>query len=360
MKSLAWAVLSFVLAPSGPAAAAERSRWELSDIEVYGTERVAPEQLQAKFGEDFRHMLARWGASSVVARKQGEDMRAAIERKARELGEFGYSRLEIIDSGVTEPGAVKGLLLFDFVEKSDMAQRYPFRPEPGKDIKDPSGMLDDWGRYEDAGRRDTLSAGGDLKRAVCPAYFCPEGIGGEEENRYEAKFSERVPGYKQTLLQILREDRVPSRRAHALYLLTYLHDASDVTALVSYGLNDPDVSVREAAVTILNDIAIHRKDVSVPVRDVMRMLDYPTSSDRQRALALMLSVCDNPDYRSLLLGPAAEQVLKLLRTKNPGQRQMAHTLLTVLSAEQHAETDYEAWDKWLWRARQAATKKGGK
>lgn len=332
--------------------AAPRVRWELGGVEVYGSEKADTAKIAERYAEDIRHMLNRWGGSKT-AQRQAEDMRASLEKKVKDANGFAWARLDVVQLGREDDGPMKALLMFDVIEKGQMDTRYPFRPTPTKDVKDVSGLLEDWAAYAEVARASALSGGGGLKRTACPGYYCPEGNGGPEMNSFEAKFRDEVPGYKQLLLQILREDADPTKRARSLYLITYLPDASDVTALVSSGIGDSDASVREAAVTILNDMAVNRQDVQFPVRDMARLLDYPGAQDRQHGLALMLSLSGNKDYTSLIYGPAADQVLRLLRTKHPGVRLMAHTLLTVLSGETHKPEDYEGWDKWLWRARQA-------
>ena len=357
MTAAPLALLLFAFAP-GAEAAAQR-RWELGAVEFYGSDKADADKVAQRYAEEIRHMINRWGGSKT-ARGQAEAMRVALEKKVKDAYGLGWVRLEISELNRGDEGATKALLLFDVIEADKMAERYPFRPAPAKDVKDTSGLLDQWEKYAAVSRASVLSGAGDLKRTACPAYYCPEGAGSAEMNAFEEKFREAVPGYKQQMLQVLREDADPSKRARALYLITYLPDASDVTALVSSGIGDPDPSVREAAVTILNDMAIHRHDVQFPVREMARLLDYPGPQDRQNGLALLLSLSNIKDYESLIFGPAADQVLRLLRTKHPGVKQMAHTLLSVLSGEQHPADDYEAWDKWLWRARQAQIKQGSK
>lgn len=339
--------------------AASRVRWELGAVEVYGSGRLEPAKLSERYAEDIRLIMNRWGGSKT-AQRQAEEMRAALEKKVKEAYGLGWARLDVVPLNRGEDGPAKALLMFDVIENEKMAERYPFRPAPAQDVKDSSGLLDEWAAYAALARASALSGAGELKRTACPAYYCPEGTGTEEMNALEAKFRDAVPGYKQLLLQILRDDADPAKRARALFLITYLPDAADVTALVSSGIGDPDPSVREAAVTILNDMAVHRPDVQFPVREMSRLLDFPGAQDRQHGLALLLSLSGNKDYASLIYGPSADQVLRLLRTRHPGVRQMAHTLLTVLSGEQHMPEDYEAWDKWLWRARQAQIKQGTK
>lgn len=351
-------LLPVVLAASPSSAA--RLRYELADVEVYGSSRLKSEEVVSRHGEAIRHMLARQGSTSKAVQAQAEGMRAALEKAVKAESGAGYLKVQIVDEGRSESGAVKALLLLDVIDKEDMDRRYPFHAAPTGSVKDVSGLLERWSSYEAIGRNHALSGAGDLKRKVCPAFYCPEGGGNPEMSAAETAFVEAVPGYKQLLLQILREDSEGANRARALFLLTYLPDAADVTALVSFGLTDPDVRVREAAVTIFNDLALHRRDVPLPFRDLVKLLDYPDSSDRQRALALMMSLMDNEQYRPLIFGPPADQVLRLLRSKHPGIRQMAHTFLTLLSGEAHKAEDIEAWDKWLWRARQSEIKKGSK
>ncbi len=353
------ALLTFLLAAPAPAQAASRARWELGGLDIYGSDKADLAKFSTRHAEDIRHMLNRWGGSKV-AQRQATEMRAELEQKMKDEHDFGWVRLDIVQLSRDADGNIKALLMFDVIEKAQMAERYPFRPAPTKDVGDVSGLIEEWAVYAAAARTSALSGAADLKRTACPAYYCPEGAGSPEMNALEAKFRDAVPGHKQLLLQIMREDADPSKRARALYLITYLPDAADVTALVSSGIGDPDANVREAAVTILNDMAVHRQDVQFPVREMARLLDFPDSQDRQHGLALILSLSGIKDYESLIYGPSADQVLRLLRTKHPGIRQMAHTLLTVLSGENHGPDDYEGWDKWLWRARQAQIKQGTK
>lgn len=348
-----------LLALASPSSAA-RLRYELSGVEVYGSGRVKGEDIASRHAEAIRHMLARHGSTSKTAQAQAEEMREALEKTLRSESGSGFLKLRVVDEGRSENGAVKALILVDVIDKDDMERRYPFHAAPTGTVKDVSGLLDKWSAYEAKGRSHALAGAADLKRKVCPAFYCPEGSGNPEMSAAETTFVQEVPGYKQLLLQILREESEGGNRARALFLLTYLPDAADVTALVSYGLTDPDVRVREAAVTIFNDLALHRGDVPLPFRDLARLLDYPDPSDRQRAIALIMSLSDKDQYRSLIFGPPADQVLRLLRSRHPGIRQMAHTCLTLLSGETHKADEVEAWDKWLWRARQSEIRKGSK
>ncbi|MBI3299272.1 MAG: HEAT repeat domain-containing protein [Elusimicrobia bacterium] len=356
MKLSLTALCVLLLAPS---VRAKGERWELGGVEFYGSDRVDADRFAAKHAADIRHMLNRWGAAAKPAQAQAEALRVKLEAAAKEMGGFGWAGLEVVELGDSEGGSSKVLLMVDVVEKDQMSQRYPFRPPPTKDVPDPAGLIAKWAGYEDAGRQAALASGADLKRTACPAFYCPEGTGTPEMNAVESLFLDKVAANKKALAEVLREDKDGRKRARALFLLTYLRDADEVIGHVLAALLDPDTRVREAGVTILNDIAIHHKDVVLPIKEAARMLDYPTSTDRQRALALFLSVGDNPDQRSLVYGPPADQFLRLLRTKHPGVRDMAHTLLSILSKESHAVDDYEAWDKWLWRARQAQIRKGG-
>ena len=357
MKALCLALLA--AAAAVPSQAAPRHRWELGEVEVYGSDKVDVAKFASRNAEDIRHMLNRWGGSKV-AQRQAEEKRVQLEEAFKEAHALGWVRLDVVQLSRDAEGNTKALLMFDVIETGQMAERYPFRPAPTMEVNDASGLIEDWAVYAAAARTSALSGAGELKRTACPAYYCPEGTGSPEMNALEAKFRDAVPGHKQLLLQILREAADPSKRARALYLITYLPDAADVTALVSSGMGDPDPNVREAAVTILNDMAVHRQDVQFPVREMVRLLDFPGAQDRQHGLALILSLSGNKDYTSLVFGPPADQILRLLRTKHPGVRQMAHTLLTVLSGEDHGPDDYEGWDKWLWRARQAQIKQGTK
>jgi len=358
MKKRYW-MLSFLLVLSAGSVWARSRRkripFTLAGIELYGSTKLSPENIRSGLqGTIDDYLKKRASMRSKAARKRIEALRDGIKEGVRELGDFGFVRFEIIERP-PESGKRPLFFFFDVVDKQDMATRFPFRSEPSGDIPDGSGLIAGWKRYASL-NSDILGDGVmSADRIECPALYCPQGTTNSETRSLEAKFSNEVSNYEELLTRIFREDGGGSNRAAALYLLTYLKDGSKVVRLCSSALLDPSSMVREASMTILNDIAVHHQEVLLPVNDIVRVLYYPYPQDRTRAMAVFLSISDREDYRNFLVTKAAPTLLKLLRCGYTSNHDMAHTVLSMLAADPPGPEDFDAWENWLWKERKKMT-----
>ena len=330
-------------------------RYLLEDVDVYGSSAVTAQQIKDSLTEPIAQFLRQHAIRTKAGQAKADGYRKDVEEGVRKLGDFGWVHVDALELGGNEKGDIRTLLIFDVIEKKAMAVRFPFRPAPKGAVKDSAGLIEAYKRYALVSS-EVVRSGSGMDRADCPAFHCPPGAGNAETNALEERFGSDVDIYKSILEKILSEDRDPEKREAALYVLSYLKDGVEVVRLASFAMTDPGQRVREAALLVLNDIAIRHKEVLLPVQDIIRVMDYPYPADRNRALAVMLSLTDNPDYESVLLGPASTQMLKLLRCKNPSNRQMAHTVLRLFSGENYAADDPDQWENWLWKTRQEKAK----
>ncbi len=348
------AFLLSVLAISGASvwARGQKSVYKLADIQIYGTQQISDEEVKEKFEPKIRAWFESRSRGTKKDDARAADLRAKLVADVKKFGDFGWVRLT--ESEVASERNVKMILLmFDVIEKQHMATRFPFRSPPSGSVKDGTGLLEDWNRFYALGWKRVRSGEVPAERGDCPAYFCPEGVGSgnSEIDALKDKIENRVPSNEDHLSQILETDRDPKRRAAALFLLAFLDDGSKVSEYAARAMFDAEPSVREAATSIFSDIAVYHKDVPIPVQRILKLIDSPYPEDRGRALALALSLSDNPDYESYLISTVATDIVKLLRSKNLANHEMAHTVLTLLSGEDFPAKDFDAWENWLWKAR---------
>ncbi|MFC1680131.1 hypothetical protein ACFL2T_07990 [Elusimicrobiota bacterium] len=346
---------AFFVATSLSSSAASSRQYVLKDIQVYGSEAVSPEQIRESQAELIGKFLRKRGMISNKAKRLRKELLRTLESNVKELGDFGWVRVRLVERGLDD-GKRPTLFLFDVIEKKDMATRFPFRSKPVGQVDDVSGLIELWQGYFQKGKDAVDMGESGVDRLDCPAYYCIEGVPDEDSRRLEQQFAKRVPDYKDLLVKIMREDKSSKRRASAVYLLSYLNEGAEVSRLVGRGLLDPSQRVREAVFNVFNDIAVQHREVPLPIHEIARAMDFPYPGDRLHALAVMLSLADHDDYRDFLVTSASDRIVKHLRLKNPSTQEMAHTVLTLLSGESHGSRDYDAWEKWLWKA----TQKGGK
>jgi hypothetical protein len=167
----------------------------------------------------------------------------------------------------------------------------------------------------------------------------------------EAKFVLQAPIHQERLRKVLAGDGDAAKRTAAVYLLTYLTEGKQVSQAMQQALVDPEPSVRAAALEVYADMALHHKEVTLPIEWLQAALDFPTVQDRQKALAVFLVLAGNPSYRQYLVDNVGDTLLKLLRLKTPSNHNFAYSALTVLTGEKHDSRDYAVWQGWLDKAR---------
>lgn len=352
IKTVGFLLVASAIAAASVWARGQKSVYKMADIQLYGTQRITDEQLKDKFEPQIRAWFEARSRGTKKDDARAAELRASLVAGVKKFGDFGWTRLTESEVG-SERNVKMILLMFDVIEKQDMATRFPFRSAPTGAVPDPSSLIEDWNRFTALGWKRVRGGEVPAERGDCPAFFCPEGVtaGDSEIDALKDKIENRVPSNEALLSRILEEDRNPKRRAAAIFLLSFLDDGSKVSEYAARGMFDAEPSVREAATSVFSDIAVYHKDVPIPVHKVMRLIDSPYPEDRGRALALALSLADNPDYESYLVSTVATDIVKLLRAKNQANHEMAHTVLTILSGEDFGAKDYDAWENWLWKAR---------
>ena len=126
-------------------------------------------------------------------------------------------------------------------------------------------------------------------------------------------------------------------------------------------LEDPSEVVRGSALQVLSDITLHHSSVPVDVDRIISALDYPATSDRSKALGVLVGLkVNSPDDRAYLAARASPHMLDLLRMSQPCVHDMAFTLLRILSQETFGQRDYAAWGRWISAQKSPPPPKGPK
>lgn len=349
------AVVGFLLAMAvPPGAEARRIRPTVKIIEFYGSSKVKPEVVREKFKKELDRLMFTRSRNSKRSGREARKYRRAIANGVKALGEFGLLKMHVIKLKQTDDEKPI-LILFEAVEKKDMATRLPFRSPPTGTFEDTSKLTGAWAQYAALGDRLRLKRSVD--RPDCPAFYCVWGSLTPELATLERKFVSEVAANKELLVRIMQEHESASARSAAVYLLSYLKDGSAVSNHAAFALMDDANVVRRAGADVLSDLTLYHPDVPIAIHQINRLLDVPYPEDRSRALALMLNLADNEDYKRFMVHTAAKTILKILHISHPNNHNLAYTVLSLLSGETIPRRDYDAWDRWYWKAANEKKKK---
>jgi hypothetical protein len=340
-KSLlaAWAALSWAL----PARA--ESSVELQGVDVYRSAELTPEKVEAAAGHLIKSYVRLRATPGQRMAKRLQLVKAEIEKKLRGLGSFAYLGLSYGDYYTSAKHT--SYLTVDVVDAADAASRMPFPPPPQGHPTDPEGLLDAWKKFNALGTSLSMKGELSLDRPDCPAFFCLWGSQTPELAAFEKRFVQGVPPNKKLLKATVQQEADPQKRAAALYLLSYLPDGRQVAEIMTEALLDPDETVRGAALQVLSDVAVYHKDVLVDAAKIIPVIDYPTVSDRSKALAVLVGMQENAIYRPLMLQKAGPYLVGLLKEQQPSVHDLAFTLLGLLSKESYDRRDYASWQRWV-------------
>ncbi len=248
----------------------------------------------------------------------------------------------------------RAYITIDLVETADQARRMRFGPAPTGREPDPEGLLEAWTAYE-AKIEDLRATGAYIEfRPTCGAWHCFGDYDHPELAPLVAKFRSRVIPNQAALTRVFQRDADGGRRAIAAFLLAHIADGTELVALMVPAIRDPDVLVRNNAMRVLAEIALHHPEIPVPLAPVLAALDFPATLDRNKALAIVAGLVGADGGARLhrqVIRAHGETLLALLRLQQPNNHDWAYTILKTVSGKTFADTDHAAWASWLARYR---------
>lgn len=315
-------------------------------MDLYRSQTVSLKQARAAAGPLLDSYLKVRLENRPSAAKALPRLKAQIEERILGLGSLAFVALNLNEYIISSERMA--YLTFDLVDKADEKTRMPFSPAPTGHPADPGGALAAWRSYADLG--ESLSKKGVLdmsERHGCPGFYCLWGSSTSELSALEKRIAGAATPHHKELLHVLTTEADPKKRAAAVYVLSYLADGSAVVKAAQQALLDSAEEVRAAALQVLSDVATYHKRVLIDPSRVIAALDYPTVSDRAKALSVLVGLADNPTTKHYVATRATPYLLGLLKLKQPSNHELAFTLLATISQENYTRSDLDSWQKWV-------------
>lgn len=327
MKKFILFILFFFLLSSSTLVQAQSNNKDKPyvNIELFGSSQITIEQLREKLG-------SKLDTGDFTARE--------IEDTIRNMGKFAYVRCgSIIYTG--EKGETTYFTI-NLVDEKDRSVRMPFFDPPTKDFSDPEGLLALWKEYVD--KATEMIKKHELEGFVAMYVL---NFNHPELKRYEMFFEEKVPKNKEALINILREDKDPSHRSSANYLLARVKDDAERVTLLLPSLHDPDSNVRNTIMRVLIRVLEKKSGVEIPIENIIEALNFPETTDRNKSAVILDYLADNPKYREIIINKAGTVLLQMLKLSQPNNHYFAYSILKKVSNKEFGEQDYKAWEEWL-------------
>lgn len=173
---------------------------------------------------------------------------------------------------------------------------------------------------------------------------------------YLALFNDKVRRNELALYNIVARDSSAVSRGNAVFLLGHSTDANRLLPALGRAIYDPSAYVRNNAMRVMSHIAERQPELAYPIEDLVRAMDFPTATDRNKAAYTLTKLIKSKRHREQIAASALPHALRALRLEQPINHEPALELLRDISGENIGARDYAAWDRWYaQRSRQDTT-----
>jgi hypothetical protein len=317
----------------------EAQNWD-DNVDLYGTSQISLDQVKHIVGADISELFLAYKNKN---KPLSDSLKKTAIDKVHKMGNFAYVAISPI-TYFREGNPV--YITIDIVDSIDAGKRMPFTKSPTKNYKDPDSLMYYWAKYEEIGMPLMQTNKIDYS-APCPAFHCLFGFAHPELQTFAKRFLNEVEPNKVRLTEILKEDKDPSDRASAAYLLAHMKDGQELVKVLLPSIYDNSSLVRNNVMRVLSDIGAKHPDISIPLEIILQAVKFPNVSDRNKALAVLHSLAKQPKLKEEIRRKAGNTLVDLLKLKQLNNRLPAYNILKELSGQDFGETNYTAWSQWI-------------
>ena len=181
----------------------------------------------------------------------------------------------------------------------------------------------------------------------CPVYHCIAGFEHPKLKPYLALFNQGVINKKKLIIDTLSLDPNPERRAAAALLIGHFHDPHEIVSILSLHIADKNEGVRNNVMRVLGATMAKAKISEIDVTPFLDALDSPYTTDRNKALYVLLNATKSKASRNLVLQKGSDKLLALIRLQQPNNHDWAYLILKQISGKDFGSTNLTAWKKWV-------------
>lgn len=313
----------------------------LRGVNVYRSAVLTPAAVHARFDRGLREYVMLRNIARPGSLAKAERLRRGMEKEVEALPGVAWAELHVSEYFTSVDHAMYAV--FDVVDRAD-ASRLAFAPVPRAAARDPDGLLAAWRRYVAAGEAVSQRGEMPVDRPNCPGFYCLWG-GTPELDAAQTAFVTGAARKGAELRWILRSAADGDARSSALFVLSYSTSGTDLIGLCREALSDPDSNVRGAALQILANVANRHTELTIALDRVLPRLDDPAFSVRGKAMGLLVPLAERDAYRREILR-SSPRLVALMRLAQPESRDLAFTLLGILSKKSYDRRDDASWSAW--------------
>ncbi len=305
-------------------------------LTVMGTDIISASEIKSKYGHILDELIADYDRSTEHYNIKKEKLNKIF----LELEWVAYSNIYLFKSYTDKLN-----FIIDFVEKKDEKNRLRYRQVPYEDLEYSFSLLNKWIEYENLSFQ--LFREGEIHNMDCPVIHCIWAFNHPQLAPYLELFNQYVPIMANELVDFLNKSKSEDYRAAASFLLAHAKiQPQELLEILMPSINDPSSKVRNNSMRIIYYIVREFPDTPIDIDQVIMALNYPSFTDRNKALVILRSLSLN-QLSAQNLSNALPVIFEILVKKDAHNYQNAHLVLKKISKKNYAIDDIESWRGWV-------------
>ncbi len=308
---------------------------DIYDITVFGTDKISNKEIEKNYGEQLNHLLILHSED----RKEYNKQRDLLNNQLLLLGDFAFVNVYLFQSYSNNTSYI-----IDFVEESERNLRMNYRLVHTRAIEDPAQLIRKWNEYQ--GMSFELYNKGEIGDMSCPVIHCVWSFNHPKLEHFLKVFNTLAVTYKNELIEILNYSNSSEDRASSAFLLAHSGlEPQELLDVLMPTIIDPESIVRNNSMRVIYYIVRAHPKSKINVSKVIEALDFPSFTDRNKALVIL---------RSLPLQNLSESdkkrlypiLLEILRKKDAHNYRNAHSVFKNISSMDYSADEIEKWEAW--------------
>lgn len=309
----------------------------IATIDVYGTNSLFVNQIAIEYQHEINE-IANATQHGTLASEAINKMTGEIKTK----GNFAYVAL----SPILYQNDPLTHITIDVVERKDKHRLAYFLPKPHLSISDSANLIAKWRQYEKTGFAIVFKTKKFPTFKHCPAQHCLFGFEHPALQKYKNTFN-TAEKYKANLIEIARHDKDEYRRAAAIFVLGHIKNDQELITAILPSIRDSSSLVRNNVMRVLGAVLSNNRTAQVSITEVCNALDYPSTTDRNKALYMIFSLINDQTNAEYVKRHAGHYLMSTLKLQQPNNHDFSYQILKKISGKNYGERDYNAWEKWL-------------
>lgn len=321
---------------------------DLFKLDVYRSKYMTTEVIRKQFASELRDIVNAQLVNGGFGREENMNKAGRAKQKMidklNQDGRYSYINL----SQVIYQNDKNVYITLDVVDKDDASRQFVFDRRKKSRHSDPGGLIKLMHDYLETASDEIFHKGKFPVQNECPVLHCVFGFDDVRLKPYLGKFNVGVRQHKAELIEILLHEENPEWRASAAFLLAHLSDPDEIVNNLTMAINDQDANVRNNAMRVIGSILSKAKIKHFPVKDILKRLDYPAETDRNKASYIILSlITQNKEYIPVVIKYGSASLIANLRMQQPNLHDNAARILEIIGDKKYGDRDYAKWQAWL-------------